>query len=354
MIQGEVIWAPPADWRERFEMGRYVEWLRTERGLDFAGYDELCRWSVTDLEGFWASIWDYFGVQAHTPYERVLGSREMPGAEWFPGATLNYAEHMLGRDEDLDTVAIVAHSQTREPRELTFGELREQVARARAGLQRLGVGPGDRVVAYLPNIPETLVAFLATASLGAIWATCPPEFGVRSVVDRLGQLEPKVLLAVERLRLRGEADRPRRERRRDPRAAALAGDGRRGPLRRRTRSPARSLGGAPRRARAARVRPGAVRAPALRPLLLRHDRAAEGDRARPRRDPARAPEEPRPRLGRAAGRPAPVVHDDRLDDVERARLDAAPAGVDRDARRQSRLSRPRPRSGSWPRRRDRR
>ena len=120
----------------------------------------------------------------------------MPGAEWFPGATLNFAEHMLGRDEDLDCVAIIAHSQTREARELTFGELREQVARARAGLQRLGVGPGDRVVAYLPNIPETAVAFLATASLGAVWATCPPEFGVRSVVDRLGQLDPKVLLAV--------------------------------------------------------------------------------------------------------------------------------------------------------------
>jgi acetoacetyl-CoA synthetase len=196
MRQGEAIWTPPADWRERFAMGRYVEWLRTERGLDFAGYDELFRWSVSDLEGFWASIWDFFGVRAHTPYERVLGSREMPGAEWFPGATLNYAEHMLGLDEDLDTVAIVAHSQTRETRELTFGELRDQVARARAGLQRLGVGPGDRVVAYLPNIPETAVAFIAAASLGAIWATCPPEFGVKSVVDRLGQLEPKVLLAV--------------------------------------------------------------------------------------------------------------------------------------------------------------
>ena len=120
----------------------------------------------------------------------------MPGAEWFPGARLNYAEHMLGRDEDTRAVAVVAVSQSRDQFELTFGDLREQVARARAGLQRLGVGPGDRVVAYLPNIPETLVAFLATASLGAVWATCPPEFGVRSVVDRLGQLEPKILLAV--------------------------------------------------------------------------------------------------------------------------------------------------------------
>ena len=350
MVQGEVIWAPPPDWRERFEMGRYVEWLRTERGLDFPGYDELWRWSVTDLEGFWASIWDYFGVRAHTPYERVLGSREMPGAEWFPGATLNYAEHMVGRDEDLGNVAIVAHSQTREVRELTFGELREQVARARVGLKRLGVGPGDRVVAYLPNIPETAVAFLAAASLGAVWATCPPEFGVRSVVDRLGQLEPKVLLAVsgyvygDKLIDRGENVAAIRERLPSLETVVdveyAGGADPRGDL----------VGRAPRRARAARVRPGAVRPPALRPLLVRHDRPAEGDRARPRRDPARAPEEPRAGLGRAPGRPAPVVHDDRLDDVERARLDAAPAGVDRDARRQPRVPRPRPASGSWPRR----
>ena len=109
----------------------------------------------------------------------------MPGAEWFAGARLNYAEHMLGADEDARRVAVVARSQTRAPIELTFGDLREQVARARAGLERLGVGPGDRVVAYLPNIPETLVAFLATASLGAVWATCAPEFGPRSVIDAL-------------------------------------------------------------------------------------------------------------------------------------------------------------------------
>ena len=196
LTQGQVLWAPPPDARERFVVGRFLEWLRRERGLDFPGYDELWQWSVTDLEAFWSSVWDYFGIRAHTPYERVLGSREMPGAEWFPGARLNYAEHMVGRDEDVDAVAVVAYSQSRATQELTFGDLREQVAHARAGLKRLGVGPGDRVVAYLPNIPETLVAFLATASLGAIWATCPPEFGVRSVLHRLGQLEPKVLLAV--------------------------------------------------------------------------------------------------------------------------------------------------------------
>jgi acetoacetyl-CoA synthetase len=210
LARGDVLWSPPADARERTELGRYMHWLETERGRSFAGYHDLWQWSIADLEGFWASLWDYFEIRAHAPYERVLGSREMPGAEWFPGARLNYAEHMLGRDEDADEVAVVAVSQTREPFDLTFGELREQVARARAGLLRLGVGPGDRVVAYLPNIPETLVAFLATASLGAIWATCPPEFGVRSVLHRLGQLEPKVLLAVAGYRY-GDKHLDRRE-----------------------------------------------------------------------------------------------------------------------------------------------
>jgi acetoacetyl-CoA synthetase len=198
--QGDVLWTPTAELREESELGRYLRWLRSERGLAFDGYDELWRWSVEDLEGFWGSLWDFFEIRTHAPYERVLGSRAMPGAEWFPGARLNYAEHMFGRPEDAGRVAVIARSQTREPLELTFGELREQVARARAGLKRLGVGPGDRVVAYLPNIPETLVAFLAAASLGAVWATCPPEFGVRSVLHRLGQLEPKVLLVVAEYR----------------------------------------------------------------------------------------------------------------------------------------------------------
>ena len=195
-VIGDVLWTPPADVRETTEIGRYLNWLRDERGRDLADYDALWRWSVDDLEGFWGSVWDFFGVRAHAPYERVLAARQMPGAEWFPGARLNYAEHALGTDEDADRVAVVARSQTREPIELTFGELRDQVARARAGLRRLGVGPGDRVVAYLPNIPETLVAFLATASLGATWAACAPEFGARSVLARFGQIEPKVLLAI--------------------------------------------------------------------------------------------------------------------------------------------------------------
>jgi acetoacetyl-CoA synthetase len=193
---GEAMWSPPADVRETTRMGHFLDFVHDTRGRDLDGYDELFAWSVSDLEGFWGALWDFFGVRAHAPYERVLGSREMPGAEWFLGARLNYAEHMLGTERDTDEVAVVAHSQTRAPFELTFGDLRDQVARARAGLQRLGVGPGDRVAAYLPNIPETLIAFLATASLGAVWATCATEFGPRSVIDRFGIIEPKVLLAI--------------------------------------------------------------------------------------------------------------------------------------------------------------
>ncbi|HWV85628.1 MAG TPA: acetoacetate--CoA ligase [Capillimicrobium sp.] len=196
MREGDVLWSPPADALERTRMGRFLTQVNAERGLDLKDYDDLHRWSVTDLEGFWESVAQFFDVRFHEPYERVLAERKMPGAVWFPGAKLNFVEHLLGTDEDTDTVAIVARSQTRDDFELTFGELRERVARCRAGLQRLGVQPGDRVVAYLPNIPETLIAFAATASLGAVWASCAPEFGVRSVVDRFGQIEPKVLLAV--------------------------------------------------------------------------------------------------------------------------------------------------------------
>jgi acetoacetyl-CoA synthetase len=196
VTQGDVLWTPPADVRATTVVGRYLDWLARERDVQLDDYDALFGWSVDELEAFWASVWDYFGVRAHTPYERVLSERVMPGGRWFEGATLNYAEHMVGADDDLGAVAVLGRSQTRDPVELTFGDLREQVARARAGLERLGVGPGDRVVAYLPNIPETLVAFLATASLGAIWATCAPEFGARAVIDRFGVVEPKVLLAI--------------------------------------------------------------------------------------------------------------------------------------------------------------
>ncbi|WP_433117982.1 acetoacetate--CoA ligase [Micromonospora sp. CA-246542] len=195
---GDVLWTPPADVLERSRIGDYLRWLREHRGLDFADYDALWRWSVTDLDAFWRSIWDHFEVVAHTPPTATLAERAMPGARWFPDATLNYAENVLrmpGRADD-DPV-VIAHGQTRPPVTLTAAELREQVRRVSAGLRRLGVTAGDRVAAYAPNIPETYVLLLATASLGAIFSSCAPEFGTRSVTDRWQQIEPTVLVAVD-------------------------------------------------------------------------------------------------------------------------------------------------------------
>jgi acetoacetyl-CoA synthetase len=189
------LWEPSEADRERAEMTYFMRWVAERRGREFDDYEDLWRWSVEELEEFWADIWEFFGVRSSKAYEQPLAERKMPGARWFEGAELNYAEHLLGSGND-DANAIVAHSQTRDPIELTFGELRDQVARARAGLIKLGVRPGDRVVAYMPNIPETLVAFAATASLGAVWASCAPELGARSVVGRLAQLDPTVLLTV--------------------------------------------------------------------------------------------------------------------------------------------------------------
>jgi acetoacetyl-CoA synthetase len=203
MSAPEPLWTPSDERRERAAITRYQRWLGEERGLALDGYGELWQWSVDNLEAFWASIWDYFGVEAPEPYERVLGSREMPGAEWFPGARLNYAQHVFRGKSESD-VAIRHASELRELGEWTWGELRRRTAAIAAGLRELGVGPGDRVVAYMPNIPEAVAAFLACASIGATWSSCSPDFGKRSVVDRFAQIEPKVLLAVDGYRYGGK------------------------------------------------------------------------------------------------------------------------------------------------------
>jgi acetoacetyl-CoA synthetase len=195
------LWTPPAELVERAVMTRYMR----ERG--FETYDELWRWSVTDLDGFWGSIWDFFGVES--TYDRVLAKREMPGAVWFPGTQVSYAEHLF-RGKDPAATAIAHASELRELGEVTWAELREQVARIAGGLTALGVERGDRVAAYMPNIPEATAAFLATASIGAVWSSCSPDFGARSVIDRFAQIEPKVLLAVDGYRYNGR-DFDRRE-----------------------------------------------------------------------------------------------------------------------------------------------
>jgi acetoacetyl-CoA synthetase len=189
-----LLWEPTAEMIERAVMTRFMR----EHGHE--SYDELWRWSVEDLEGFWGAIWDFFGVEGG--YDRVLGSTQMPGAEWFPGAQVNYAEHVF-RGKDDDAVAIVHASELRELSEWTWGELRLQTASMAARLRALGVEKGDRVAAYMPNLPETVAAFLATASIGAVWSSCSPDFGARSVIDRFEQIEPKVLLTVDGYRYNG-------------------------------------------------------------------------------------------------------------------------------------------------------
>ncbi len=205
----EPLWEPSAELVERSRLTEFRRWLETERGLDFDDYDALWQWSVDDLDAFWAAIWDFFDVQADGDRAPVLASREMPGARWFPNTSLNYAEHVFAGKGD-DETAILHASELRELDELSWGELRSQVAACAAALRGLGVERGDRVVAYLPNIPEAIVAFLAGASIGAVWSSCSPDFGPASVVDRFAQIEPKVLFAVDGYRYGGK-DFDRRE-----------------------------------------------------------------------------------------------------------------------------------------------
>jgi acetoacetyl-CoA synthetase len=210
----EVLWSPPDDVRATSRIGDYLAWLEQRTGRHFDDYQSLWAWSVDDLDGFWRSVWDYFAIPADGDPGVALADASLPGAVWFPDVRLNYAEALLRMpDRSDDDVMIVGRSQTRGPVDLTAAQVRERVGRIRAGLVRLGVGPGDRVAAYLPNIPETLLLLLATASLGATFSSCAPEFGTRSVTDRWRQIEPVVLVAVDGYRYgdkpvdrRGEVD----------------------------------------------------------------------------------------------------------------------------------------------------
>jgi len=194
-VEGQLLWAPSEARREQSRMRHYQRWLAETRGVRTTSYAELHAWSVTELETFWESLVQYFDVRFHTRPRAVLPARTMPGTEWFSDATLSYAEHALRRTGPDVAVVFAREDGTRG--ELSWDELRDQVARARAGLAALGVRKGDCVAALLPNSPEALVTFLAAASLGATWSSCSPEFGVKSVLDRFGQIAPTVLLAVD-------------------------------------------------------------------------------------------------------------------------------------------------------------
>jgi len=196
-------WQPSAAMIRAAKITGFTDWLAAERGLTFADYDALWRWSVDDLEGFWGAVWDYFAIPAATPRIRVLADARMPGAQWFPGVTMNYVEQVF-RHVTTDRPAIVSRNEAGVDRELGWPELQRQVGALAASLRGMGVARGDRVVAYLPNIPETAVAFLAVASLGAIWSACSPDMGRIAVLDRFRQIAPKVMIAVDGYRYGGK------------------------------------------------------------------------------------------------------------------------------------------------------
>src|SRR5947208_3943534 len=173
-----------------------MQWLEREKGVSLHTQEELWEWSVNKLEDFWASLWDFFHIKASKPYTTVLAERKMPGAKWFSGATLNYAEHVF-RNATSSRPALLFRSERHDMVEVSWSELQQKVASIAQSLRAMGVRRGDRVVAYMPNIPETLMAFLACASMGATWSSCSPDFGTNSVIDRFKQIEPKVLFAVD-------------------------------------------------------------------------------------------------------------------------------------------------------------
>jgi len=202
VTEPRVLWRPSGEVVERANVTRFIRWLEAERGVAARDYDELWRWSVESLEDFWDAVWDFYGVRAYAPPRAVLADRAMPGARWFEGAELSYAEHVL-RFADDDRPAIVRVREGEEDEEIGWRELRGAVGAFAAALRDMGVGRGDRVVAYLPNVPEAVIAMLAVTSLGAVWAACAPDFGTQSVIDRFAQLSPKVLIAADGYRFGG-------------------------------------------------------------------------------------------------------------------------------------------------------
>ncbi len=178
----------------------YQNWLRDTRGLQFDSYEGLWRWSTTELDAFWQSVWDYFDLQSPTQHTAALACNTMPGAQWFPGAQVNYVRQVLRHVDAAHAAglpAIISLNEKGQHRELAWPELRRQVASLALHLKAQGVQPGDRVAAYLSNVPEAMVAFLATASIGGVWSICAPDMGTHAVLDRFRQIEPKVLISVD-------------------------------------------------------------------------------------------------------------------------------------------------------------
>lgn len=201
----EILWQPTQEFIESTNLAHYMAWLHRTRGLSFEGYAQLHQWSVERIEDFWESLFQYFEIESETPYSSVLSSRDMPGAHWFPGAEVNFARHVLrNADADRDRPAIIHQSEGSVLRSLNWGDLEDKVFRLAAFLRSHGIGSGDVVAAYITNVPEAIIAFLATAAIGAVWSTCSPEFGSQAVRSRFEQMSPKVLFAVDGYRFGGK------------------------------------------------------------------------------------------------------------------------------------------------------
>ena len=198
-----LLWQPSAEWINQSNLKQYMSWLAENKALSFKNYDALWQWSVEEVESFWKSIWEYFSVKSYTPYQFVHSGDAMPNTCWFKGATLNYAEHIF-RQSTLDHPAIIYQSEQQPMMEMSWLELEKNVAALVTWLRKAGVQKGDRVAAFLPNVPEATIAFLATCSIGAIWSSCSPDFGADSVADRFQQIEPKILIAVDGYQYNGK------------------------------------------------------------------------------------------------------------------------------------------------------
>lgn len=203
ITEGTLLWEPSEKLKREANITDYMAWLKQERGLKFNDYNTLWQWSVANIGDFWESLWDYYQIKASRPYQKVLDGK-MPAAKWFSGAELNYVEHVFRR-ATTDHPALLFQSETVPLSELSWDELYARVSSVAASMRDMGVRRGDRVASFLPNIPETLIAFLSTASIGAIWSSCSPDFGTRSVIDRFRQIEPKILFAVDGYQYGGKA-----------------------------------------------------------------------------------------------------------------------------------------------------
>ncbi len=344
----EEAWVPSAEAVAQSNLTAFTQWLEAHRGLTFDGYESLWRWSVEDLDGFWSAVVEFYGVSFTEPAERVLAEPGMPGAEWFPGARLNYADQVFAHTGDQP--AVVSRCEGGRRLELSRDELRARAGSVAGWLEDQGVVAGDRVVAYAPNIAEMVVCFLATASIGAVWSVLLP--GVLAA-GRGRPVRPARAGGPDRERrlpLRRQGARPTGARGRAPAAAA--------------ERPVHPLGRAPRRRAAGRLgvvrrgggdgahlraAPGAVRPPAVGALLQRHHRSSQGHRARPRRHRPGAPEAARPPLRREGGVAVLLVHQHQLDDVELPGRRAPARRHDRPATTAAPAGPARTRCGSWPR-----